>query len=88
MRRTPPPAEMEFILNVSFKRNAICQNYMQYDTEGDIQGYLIEQLETNPQLLSWIFDNPSLYGKSHLALDCGQYEAFQDFYNSLSIYDD
>lgn len=88
MRRVPTSAELEYIPNVSFKRNTICQNYMQYGTDGDIQEYLIEQLEANPKLLSWLFDDPSLYGKSHLALDSGQYKAFQDFYNSLSIYDD
>lgn len=88
MRRVPTSAELEYIPNVSFKRNTICQNYMQYGTDGDIQDYLIEQLEANPKLLSWLFDDPSLYGKSQMALDSGQYEAFQDFYNSLSIYDD
>lgn len=88
MRRIPTSAELEYIPNVSFKRNAICQNYMQYGADGDIQDYLMEQLDTNPKLLSWLFDDSSLYGKSHLALNHGQYEAFQDFYNSLSIYDD
>ena len=88
MRRIPTLAEMEYIVNVSFKRNAICQNYMQYGSSGDIQDYLMEQIEANPNLLPWLFDDPSLYGKSYLALDCGQLEAFHDFYNSLSIYDD
>lgn len=88
MRRIPTSAELEYISNVSFKRNVICQNYMQHCTGGDIQDYLMEQLEVNPKLLSWIFDDPSLYGKSYLSLNCGQYEAFQDFYNSLNIYDD
>lgn len=88
MRRTPTSAEMEYIPNVHFKRNCMCQNYMQYGTHGDIQDYFMEQLEANPKLLSWLFDDTSLYGKSYLALDCGQIEAFQDFYNSLSIYDD
>ena len=53
----------------------------------DIQGYLMEQLDLNPKLLAWIFDDNSLIGKSYLSLDNGQYEAFQDFYNSLDIYD-
>lgn len=88
MRRTPTEAELEYIPNVTFKRNAICQNYMQYGTNGDIQDYLMEQLEANTNLLAWLFDDSSLIGKSHFALDCGQFEAFQDFYNSLSIYDD
>ena len=50
--------------------------------------YLIEQLELNPRLLAWLFDDNYLIGKSYLVLDSGRYEAFQDFYNSLSIYDD
>ncbi|MDE5663434.1 MAG: hypothetical protein K2I37_05320 [Muribaculaceae bacterium] len=88
MRRTPTEAELEYIPNVTFKRNAICQNYMQYGMDGDIQDYLAEQLDANPKLLAWLFDDASLIGKSHLALDCGRFEAFQDFYNSLSIYGD
>ncbi len=88
MRRAPTSAEMEYIPNAYFKRNCICQNYMQYGTYGDIQDYLMEQLEANPKLLSWLFDDASLYGKSYLSLDDGRLEAFQDFYNSLSIYDD
>ena len=87
MRRTPTEAELEYIPNVSFKRNAICQNYTKYGTNGDIQDYYMEQLEANPKLLAWLFDDASLIGKSYLALNCGQLEAFHDFYNSLSIYD-
>lgn len=88
MRRNPTAAELEFIPNVNFKRNAICQNYLKYGIEGDIQDYLMDQLESNPKLLAWLFDDSFLIGKSYLALDCDQLEAFQDFYNSLSIYDD
>lgn len=88
MRRKPTEMELEYIPNVSFKRNAICQNYMHYGVDGDIQDYLAEQLESNPKLLAWLFDDPSLIGKSHFALESGRFEAFQDFYNSLSIYDD
>lgn len=58
---------------------------MQYCVDGDIHA---EQLEANPKLLAWLFDDASLIGKSHLALDSGRFEAFQDFYYSLSIYDD
>lgn len=32
MRRYNTQAEMDNIPNVSFKRNAICQNYMSYGT--------------------------------------------------------
>lgn len=88
MRRTPTEMELEYIPNVSFKRNAICQNYMQHGVDGDIQDYLAVQLEANPKLLAWLFEDPSLIGKSHLALDSGRLEAFKDFYNSLSIYED
>ena len=44
MRRYNTQAEMDNIPNVSFKRNAICQNYMSYGTTTDIQTYLEEQL--------------------------------------------
>lgn len=88
MRRTITDAEQEYIPNVIFKRNAISQNYMQYATYGDIQDYLMEQLEVNPKLLAWIFDDSSLIGKTYLSLSADRLEAFQDFYNSLSIYDD
>lgn len=54
----------------------------------DIQTYLEEQLDANPKLLAWLFDDASLIGKSYLSLSSERYEAFQDFYNSLSIYDD
>lgn len=88
MRRYATEAEMAYIPNVNFKRNAICQNYMQYCNDTDIQGYLSEQLDANPKLLAWLFDDNSLIGKSYLALSPERFEAFQDFYNSLDIYDD
>ncbi len=88
MRRSNTQAEMDNIPNVSFKRNTICQNYMSYGTTTDIQTYLEEQLDANPKLLAWLFDDASLIGKSYLSLSSERYEAFQDFYNSLSIYDD
>jgi len=88
MRRTPTQTELEYIPNIYFKRNAICRNYLQYGTDGDVQDYLMEQLDANPQLLAWLFDDFSLIGKNYLSLDCGRLEAFQDFYNSLSIYND
>ena len=61
--------------------------YTQHCDYTDIQGYLMEQLELNPKLLAWLFDDNSLIGKSPLSLDGERYEAFQDFYNSLDIYD-
>ncbi len=85
MSTIPTERELEYIPNVSFKRIAISQNYIKYGYDCDCQGYLMEQLEANPQLLAWLFDDPSLIGKSYLALDCGRLEAFQDFYNSLGI---
>lgn len=88
MRKFSTEAEQAYIPNVTFKRNTICQSYIQHGTGGDIQDYLMEQLEANTKLLAWLFDDPSLIGKSHLALNCWQIEALQDFYNSLSIYDD
>lgn len=53
----------------------------------DIQGYFSEQLELNPKLLAWLFDDNTLFGKSPLSLDGERYEAFQDFYDSLDIWD-
>ena len=47
----------------------------------------MEQLESNPKLLAWLFDDNSLIGKAYLSLDGERYEAFQDFYSSLDIYD-
>ena len=61
--------------------------YTQHCDYTDPQGYLMEQLELNPKLLAWLFDDNSLIGKSHLSLDGERYEAFQDFYSSLDIYD-
>lgn len=87
MRKYATQAELDYIPNVNFKRNHICTLYMQNCDYTDIQGYLMEQLDLNPKLLAWIFDDNSLIGKSYLSLYNGQYEAFQDFYNSLDIYD-
>ena len=87
MRRYATEAEMTYITNVNFKRNSICQNYMQYCDYTDLQGYLSEQLDANPKLLAWLFDDNSLIGKSYLALNPARLEAFQDFYNSLDIHD-
>lgn len=87
MRKYATQAELDYIPNVNFKRNYICTLYMQNCDYTDIQGYLMEQLDLNPKLLAWIFDDNSLIGKSYLSLDNEQYEAFQDFYNSLDIYD-
>lgn len=61
--------------------------YVQHCDYTDPQSYLMEQLELNPKLLAWLFDDNSLIGKSYLALDSERYEAFQDFYNSFDIYD-
>ena len=87
MRKFATELEMAYIPNVGYKRNAICQNYMRYCDYTDIQGYLSEQLESNPNLLAWLFDDNSLIGKSLLSLTPERYEAFQDFYQSLDIYD-
>lgn len=87
MRRYNSEAEMAYIPNVSWKRNTICQMYIEHCDYTDIQGYLSEQLELNPKLLAWLFDDNSLIGKSPFALDEERYEAFQDFYNSLDIWD-
>lgn len=88
MRRYATEAEMAYIPNANFKRNAICQNYMQFCNDTDIQGCLSEQLDANPKLLAWLFDDSSLVGKSYLALSPERLEAFQDFYNSFDIYDE
>lgn len=87
MRRFATQAEMANIPNVSFKRNHICSMYIQHCDYTDPQSYLMEQLELNPKLLAWLFDDNSLIGKSYLALDGERYAAFQDFYNSFDIYD-
>lgn len=87
MRRYATEAEMAYIPNVDFKRNAICQNYIKYCDYADIQGYFSEQLDANPKLLAWLFDDNTLIGKSPLSLGIDRYEAFQDFYQSLDIYD-
>lgn len=87
MRNYNTEAELRYIQNVDFKRSAICQNYMEYCSHTDIQGYLSEQLELNDRLLAWLFDDNSLIGKDCIDLDEGRYEAFRDFYESLSVYD-
>lgn len=87
MRYNNTEAETMYIPNVSWKRNVICQNYNEHCDYTDIQGYFSEQLELNPNLLAWLFDDNSLIGKSPYTLDDGRYDAFQDFYNSLDIYD-
>lgn len=79
--------EKKYIPNVAFKKNTIGNNYVQYCDYTDIQGYLSEQIELNPKLLAWLFDDNSLIGKSPLSLDPGRFEAYQDFYNSFDIYD-
>lgn len=87
MRNFATQAEINCIPNVNYKRNHICSMYIQHCDYTDPQGYLIEQIELNSKFLAWIFDDNSLIGKSYLALNDDQYEAFQDFYNSLDIYD-
>ncbi len=87
MRRYATQAELDYIPNVNFKRNAICDNYMKYCDYTDIQGYFSEQLDANPRLLAWLFDDNSLIGKPTWCLDPGRMEAFQDFYNSFDIFD-
>lgn len=86
MRRYNTKAEIMYIPNVGWKRNTICQMYNEYCDYTDIQGYFSEQLELNPKLLAWLFDDNSLYGKSPYALGEERLEAFQDFYNSLDIW--
>lgn len=87
MRRYATHAEIHYIPNVNYKRNHICSMYTEHCDYTDPQGYLMEQLELNPKLLAWLFDDNSLIGKSYLALDTDRYEAFMDFYNSFSIFD-
>ena len=86
MRRYATQAELNCIPNVNYKRSHICSMYTQHCDYTDIQGYLMDQLEANPKLLAWIFEDNSLIGKSYLALNGERYEAFQDFYDSLDIY--
>ena len=87
MRQYATQAEINCIPNVDYKRNHICSMYIKNCDYADPQGYLMEQIEINPKLLAWIFDDNNLIGKSYLALNDDQYEAFQDFYNSLDIYE-
>ncbi len=88
MRRYLTQAEINHIPDAQFKKNHICSLYMQHCDYTDIQGYLSEQLSLNPNLLAWIFNDNRLIGKAPEALDPERYEAFEDFYDSLSIYDD
>lgn len=87
MRNYNTESEINNIPNVSWKRNTICQMYNEHCDYTDIQGYFSEQLELNPKLLAWLFDDNTLFGKSTLSLDGERYEAFQDFYDSLDIWD-
>lgn len=87
MRNYNTESEINNIPNVSWKRNTICQMYNEHCDYTDIQGYFWEQLELNPKLLAWLFDDNTLFGKSPLSLDGERYEAFQDFYDSLDIWD-
>ena len=79
MRRYATQAEIDCISNVNFKRNHICSMYTQHCDYTDPQGYLMEQLESNPKLLAWLFDDNSLIGKTYLSLDGERYEAFRIF---------
>jgi len=74
-----------FIKNFFFKRDAIFRNYTRYGDECDAQAYFLGQLETNPKLLAWLFDDPSLYGKSPLELDDARYVEYQYFYDALYL---
>ncbi len=87
MRNYNTESEMSYIPNVSWKRITICQMYNKHCDYTDIQGYFSEQLDLNPKLLAWLFDDNTLFGKSPLSLDAGRFDAFQDFYNSLDIWD-
>ena len=88
MRNYNTQAKVDNIPNVNYKRNVICQKYLNYGASTDIQGYLDEQITENPKLLAWLFDDSSLVGKNYLTLSPERFEALEDFYNSLSIYDD
>lgn len=87
MRNYNTEAEISYIPNVNWKRTTICQMYMEHCDYTDIQGYFSEQLSLNPKLLAWLFDDSSLYGKTPFVLEDWRYEAFQDFYNSLDVWD-
>ena len=87
MRNYNTESEINNIPNVSWKRSTICQMYNEHCDYTDIQGYFSEQLELNPKLLAWLFDDNTLFGKFPLSLDGERYEAFQDFYDSLDIWD-
>lgn len=64
MRNYNTESEINNIPNVSWKRNTICQMYNEHCDYTDIQGYFSEQLELNPKLLAWLFDDNTLFGKS------------------------
>ena len=68
MRNYNTQAEVDNIPNVNYKRNVICQKYLNYGASTDIQGYLDEQITENPKLLAWLFDDSSLVGKNYLTL--------------------
>lgn len=87
MRRYNTQAELNEIPNVSYKRQTICQNYINYGDECDPQVYFSNQLDANPNLLAWLFEDKSLVGKSYLSLSAERFEAFQDFFSSLDIND-
>lgn len=87
MRRYNTESEIKCIPNVSYKRNVICRNYMEHCNYTDIQGYFMEQLRLNVRLLAWLFSDNSLIGKSHLSLSPERYKAFEDFYDSLNVYE-
>lgn len=74
-----------YIRNFRFKRDAIFRNYTKYGYECDAQSYFENQLEINPDLLSWLFDDPSLRGKSLASLDSERYDAYLDFYDALYL---
>ena len=72
-----------FIPDFEQKQETIRQMYHDHCDYTDIQDYLSEQLDLNPQLLSWLFDDDGLYGKSPIALDLRRYKEFQKFRSSL-----
>lgn len=89
MRDYNTEAEMEYIPNVNWKRNHIFHMYntASDDYSSDVDVYFLNQLELNPRLLAWLFDDNTLIGKTHLHLDAGRHQAFLDFCNSLEIWD-
>lgn len=86
MRHYATQIELDYIPNVNFKREHIIDMYNEHCDWTDPEGYFMEQLELNPKLLSWLFDDPRLIGKSYLSLDEGRLEAFESFCDSLDVY--